>query len=173
MGISGLVRRAAPAIIAIGLAVGTAGTPLAQPGGLGSLPSSVLPPAQKKPAPVQTAPLPPVADPAAETESSARRAMSPEELAAQDAASERLNAEVNARNAAAEARDRQRDEEYQASLAAREARIRAEQAAYDKRMADYRAQVRATEEANARAQARWQADVAACKAGDVSRCAKP
>ncbi|MBI1406867.1 MAG: hypothetical protein GC145_12150 [Caulobacter sp.] len=114
----------------------------------------------------------PPAEPADPNDTYARRTLTPEELAAQDEATARLNAEVNARNAAAEARDRKRDADYKAAQAAREAEIRANQAAYDRQMADYRARVAASEAAAAKARADWEAAVAACKAGDRSKCAQ-
>jgi len=119
-------------------------------------------------APVDLAGAEPTVDPEVST---ARRAMSPEDLAAQDAATARLNADVNARNAAAEARDKARAAEFQAAQAARDAEARANAAAYDREMAAYRARVQAVEAENARKKAEWEAAVAACKAGDVSKCA--
>ncbi|MBX3481552.1 MAG: hypothetical protein KF842_14245 [Caulobacter sp.] len=121
-------------------------------------------------APAETAAAP--EQPSDPNDTYARRTMSPEELAAEDAATARLNADVNARNAAAEARDRKRDADYKAAQAAREAEIRANQAAYDRQMADYRARVAASQAAAAKARADWEAAVAACKAGDRSKCAQ-
>jgi hypothetical protein len=128
-------------------------------------------PAAAAPAPAATVDLA-GAEPVVDSEvSTARRAMSPEDLAAQDAATARLNADVNARNAAAEARDKARAAEFQAAQAARDAEARANAAAYDREMAAYRARVQAVEAENARKKAEWEAAVAACKAGDVSKCA--
>jgi len=103
----------------------------------------------------------------------ARRSMSPEELAAQDAGTARLNADIAARNAAIEARNRKADADFKAAQAAREAQIAAAKAAHAKEMADYQARVAAQEAANARARADWEAAVKACKAGDKSKCAQP
>jgi hypothetical protein len=102
-----------------------------------------------------------------------RRTMTPEELAAQDAGTRRLNADINARNAAIEARNRKADADYRAAQAAREAEIKANKAAYDRSMADYQARVAAQEAAAAKAQADWEAAVKACKAGDKTKCAQP
>ncbi len=106
-------------------------------------------------------------------ESWARRTMTPEELAAQDAGTARLNADINARNAAIEARNKKADADFKSAQAARDAEIKANKASYDREMADYQARVAAQEAANARAQADWQAAVKACKAGDRTRCAQP
>lgn len=103
----------------------------------------------------------------------ARRSMSPEELAAQDASTARLNADIAARNAAIEARNRKADADFKAAQAARDAQIAAAKAAHDREMADYQARVAAQEAANARARADWEAAVKACKAGDKSKCAQP
>lgn len=114
------------------------------------------------------------ADPARDPDDSwSRRTMSPEELAAQDAGTQRLNADVNARNAAIEARNRKADADFKAAQAAREAEVAANKAAYAREMADYQARVAAQDAANAKAQADWEAAVKACKAGDKTKCAKP
>ena len=84
------------------------------------------------------------------------------DLADQARRSEALNAEVNrknrevqARNDAAKAAHAKAEADYQAQLAA--------QAALNAKVqADYQKQVEA-----------WKADAAACKAGDVKRCAAP
>lgn len=102
-----------------------------------------------------------------------RRRMTPEELAAQDAGTRRLNADINARNAAIEARNRKAEADFKAAQAAREAEIKANKASYDREMAAYQARVAAQEAANAKAQADWEAAVKACKAGDKSKCAPP
>jgi len=121
-------------------------------------------------APVQVATQP--ADPAKDPgDSWSRRTMSPEELAAQDAGTRRLNADINARNAAIEARNRKADADFKAAQAAREAEIKANKASYDREMAAYQARVAAHDAANAKAQADWEAAVKACKAGDRSKCA--
>ena len=103
----------------------------------------------------------------------ARRSLTPEELAAQDASTRQLNADIKARNDAIEARNRKAEADYKAAQAAREAQIKASKAAYAKEMADYQARVAAQEAANAKAQADWEAAVKACKAGDTSKCAQP
>lgn len=130
-------------------------------------------PASAAPPPVLVSAAVVEAPPADPNDTTARRAMSPEELAAQDRASEQLNAEVNARNAAAAERDRKRDADYRAAKAAREAEILANQQAHEREMAAYRAKVAAAEAAAAKARADWEAAVAACKAGDKSKCAQP
>lgn len=103
----------------------------------------------------------------------ARRSMSPEELAAQDAGTRQLNADINARNAATEARNRKAEADYKAAVEAREAQLKASKAAYAKEMADYQARVAAQDAANAKARADWEAAVKACKAGDKTKCAQP
>ncbi len=84
------------------------------------------------------------------------------ELADQNRRSEALNAQVNAKNRAVDARNA------------------ATRAAYEKAQADYRAAVARHDADAADVQARyqklveaWKADVAACKAGEVKRCAAP
>lgn len=116
---------------------------------------------------------PPPAAPADPNETWARRSMSPEELAAQDDGTRRLNADINARNAAIEARNRKAEADYKAAQDARKAQIAASKAAYAKEMADYQARVAAQEAANAKARADWEAAVKACKAGDKTKCAQP
>lgn len=113
------------------------------------------------------------ATPADPNDSWSRRQMTPEELAAQDAGTRRLNADINARNAAIEARNRKAEADYKAAQAAREAEIKANKEAYDREMAAYQAQVAARNAAAAKAQADWEAAVKACKAGDRSKCAQP
>lgn len=122
---------------------------------------------------VATAPAAPAAVPADPNDTWARRSMTPEELAAQDDGTRRLNADINARNAATDARNRKADADYKAAVAAREAQIKASKAAYDKEMADYQARVAAQDAANAKARADWEAAVKACKAGDKTKCAQP
>ncbi|WGM38697.1 hypothetical protein [Caulobacter sp. NIBR1757] len=139
------------------------------------------PPKAAPPAPAQTsakatpakAPAVVAQPPADPNQTWARRTMTPEELAAQDAGTARLNADINARNAAIEARNRKAEADYKAAQAAREAEINANKAAYARQMADYQARVAAQEAANAKARADWEAAVKACKAGDVSKCAQP
>jgi hypothetical protein len=103
----------------------------------------------------------------------ARRSMSPEELAAQDAGTRRLNADITARNAAIEARNRQSDAAFKAAQAARDAEIAANQAAHAREIAAYEARLAAREAAIAKARADWEAAVKACKAGDKTKCAQP
>lgn len=112
----------------------------------------------------------PPADP---NETWARRTMTPEELAAQDAGTQRLNADINARNAAIDARNKKADADFKAAQAARDAQIKATKAAHDREMADYQARVAAQNAANAKAHADWEAAVKACKAGDKTKCAQP
>jgi hypothetical protein len=117
---------------------------------------------------LEAAPAPAPAD----GESWARRNMTPEELAAQDKATNALNADVQARLDAADARDAKKAADFRAAKAAHDAKVKADKAAYDREVADYQARVAANEAANAKARADWQAAVRACKAGDVSQCAK-
>ncbi|MDB5470191.1 MAG: hypothetical protein JWR84_1751 [Caulobacter sp.] len=118
-------------------------------------------------------PPPPPEPPKDPNDTWSRRTMSAEELAAQDAGTRRLNADINARNAAIEARNKKADADFKAAQAARDAQIKASKAAYAKEMADYQARVAAQEAASAKAQADWQAAVKACKAGDKTQCAQP
>jgi hypothetical protein len=122
---------------------------------------------------VAAAAPPPPAAPVDPSDTWARRSMTPEELAAQDDGTRRLNADINARNAAIDARNKKADADYKAAQDARNAQIAASKAAYAKEMADYQARVAAQEAANAKARADWEAAVKACKAGDKTKCAQP
>ena len=116
---------------------------------------------------------PPPAPPEDPNNTWARRNMSPEELAAQDAGTRRLNADINARNAEIEARNRKSDAAFKAAQAARDAEIAANQAAHAREIAAYEARLAAREAAIAQARADWEAAVKACKAGDKTKCAQP
>lgn len=119
------------------------------------------------------APVLVAAKPLDPNDSWSRRQMTPEELAAQDTGTRRLNADINARNAAIEARNRKAEADYKAAQAAREAEIKANKDSYDREMAAYQAQVAARDAAALKARADWEAAVKACKAGDRSKCAQP
>jgi len=82
------------------------------------------------------------------------------ELADQARRSEALNVEVNRKNREVQARNDAAKAAYATALADYQAQVAAQNAANAKVQADYQAKVAA-----------WNADVAACKAGEVKRCA--
>jgi hypothetical protein len=95
-------------------------------------------------------------------EALAARLASAAELADQNRRSEALNAQVNARNRAVDARNDATLAAYQKA----QANYRAALAKHDADAVEVQAHYQKLVEA-------WKADVAACKAGEVKRCAAP
>lgn len=86
-------------------------------------------------------------------------------------AAERLNADINTRNAEAAARDAAADAEYARRDREYEAKKKADAAAYTRALAAYEAQKAAVEAQRQAELAAWRAQVEACKAGDKTACA--
>lgn len=85
-------------------------------------------------------------------------------------AAERLNGDVNDRNARAADADRAAEAEYARRLKAYEAKKKADAEAFARAQREYERQLAETEARRQRELAEWEARVRACKAGDRAAC---